>query len=63
YGALLSNLVFIPLANKLKYKDEEEMFVRELIMEGLLAVQESENPRIVRQKMESYLRPSQRATE
>ncbi|NOQ77423.1 MAG: motility protein A, partial [Methylococcaceae bacterium] len=41
YGALLSNLVFIPLANKLKYKDEEEMFVRELIMEGLLAVQES----------------------
>lgn len=60
YGSLLSNLVLIPLANKLKHKNEEEMFIRELIIEGVLAVHEGENPRIVRQKMEIFLSPSLR---
>lgn len=60
YGALLSNLVFNPLSNKLKHKSDEEIFIRELITEGILAIQESENPRIVQQKMEAYLRPTQR---
>ncbi|MCQ8105369.1 MotA/TolQ/ExbB proton channel family protein [Methylomonas sp. SURF-2] len=60
YGTLLSNLIFSPMANKLKQKNKEEMFLRELCMEGVLAVQECENPRIVRQKLESFLRPKSR---
>lgn len=60
YGSLLGNLVFSPMGNKLKQKDKEEMFIREMIIEGILAVQESENPRIVRQKLESFLHPALR---
>ena len=61
YGTLLSNLVFSPLSNKLKFKSEEEQLIRDLIVEGLLAINESEHPRIVRQKMETFLCPSQRS--
>jgi len=61
YGTLLSNLVFSPLSNKLKYKSEEELLIRDLIIEGILAINESEHPRIVRQKMETFLCPSQRS--
>jgi len=63
YGALLSNLVFSPLSNKLNHKSAEESFIRELIIEGILAIQESENPRIVQQKMESFLSPKQRTVQ
>jgi len=61
YGTLLSNLVFSPLSNKLKYKSEEEQLIRDLIIEGVLAINESEHPRLVRQKMETFLSPSQRS--
>lgn len=60
YGSLLGNLVFSPMGNKLKQKDKEEIVIREMIIEGILAVQESENPRIVRQKLESFLKPTLR---
>lgn len=60
YGTLLSNLIFNPMANKLKQKNKEEMFLRDLCMEGVLAVQECENPRIVRQKLEAFLSPKSR---
>ncbi len=61
YGTLLSNLVFSPLSNKLKYKSEQELLIRDLIIEGVLAINEGEHPRIVRQKMEIFLEPSKRS--
>lgn len=60
YGTLLSNLVFSPMGNKLQQKNKEELFIRELVIEGVLAIQNCENPRIVRQKLESFLRPKLR---
>lgn len=60
YGTLLSHLVFSPMGNKLKQKNIEELLLRELAIEGILAIQNSENPRIVRQKLESFLRPKLR---
>jgi chemotaxis protein MotA len=57
YGTLLSNLVFSPMGSKLKQKNNEELLLRELAIEGVLAIQNCENPRIVRQKLESFLRP------
>ncbi len=56
-GVSLANLVWLPLAGKLKLRSKEEVAGRELILEGLAALQAGENPRIVRQKLEAYLAP------
>ncbi len=63
YGSLLANLVFNPMGNKLKQKDKQEMISREVMVEGILAVQAGENPRIVREKLESFLTPKLRGIE
>ena len=48
YGVFTANLFWLPLANKLKIKSKEEVQVRELAMEGLLAIQAGDNPRVVK---------------
>ncbi len=63
YGVVLANFLYIPLANKLKQKDRDEMIAREIIVEGILAIQAGENPRIVRDKLESFLPPKLRVSE
>ena len=60
YGALLANLIFNPIAGKLKNKSNEESLVKEIIIEGILSIQAGENPRIVAEKMKSYLHPKQK---
>lgn len=55
YGTLLANLIFIPIAGKLKLKSNEEVFMKEIMIEGILSVQAGENPRIVAEKMKSFL--------
>lgn len=60
YGVVLSNLVFIPIAGKLKVKSEEEVLLREVMIEGILSIQAGENPHIVEQKLESFLPPKVR---
>lgn len=60
YGVILSNLFFNPMGNKLKQKDKTEMVAREVIVEGVLAIQAGENPRIVRDKLEAFLAPKLR---
>ncbi len=47
YGTVLANLVFIPMKNKLEQKTEEEMFIRQIIIEGVIGVQSGQNPRIL----------------
>ena len=60
YGVLLANLVFTPIAGRLRLKSEEELLVREMMAAGILAIQRGENPQIVREKLESYLAPKGR---
>lgn len=55
YGAFLANLFFIPLANKLKIKSQEEVLIRELMIEGILSIQAGENPRIIEEKLKAFL--------
>ncbi len=55
YGALLANLFFIPIAEKLKVRSEEEILLKEVIIEGILSIQAGENPRIVREKLNAFL--------
>ncbi|GAB7079488.1 flagellar motor protein [Megalodesulfovibrio paquesii] len=60
YGAILSNLVFLPIAGKLKHRSKEEVLVRAMIMEGILAISKGENPRIIEEKLTSYIAPKMR---
>ncbi|QXM06143.1 flagellar motor protein [Crassaminicella indica] len=62
YGALLANLIFIPIAAKLKLRSREEILIKEVIVEGLLSIQAGENPRIIEVKLKSFLSPKQRKT-
>lgn len=60
YGLILANLVFVPIAGKLRVKTEEEILLREVMIEGILSIQAGENPHIVEQKLHSFLPPKDR---
>lgn len=55
YGALLANLVFLPIASKLEFKTEEEAFVKQLIIEGVIGVQSGQNPKILEEKLSAFI--------
>jgi len=57
YGVCSANLLFLPLGNKLKAISHEEVLVREIMMEGILAIQAGDNPRIVEEKLKAFLSP------
>ncbi|GFM35381.1 motility protein A [Desulfovibrio psychrotolerans] len=60
YGAIMANCLFLPMAKKLEERSNEEALNMELIMEGVLAILNGEHPSIVREKLNSFLPPSQR---
>lgn len=55
YGVLLANLIFNPIANNLRTRDEEECLCHQLVVEGVMAIQAGENPKFIREKLEGYL--------
>ena len=55
YGALLANLVFIPLAGKLGTRSKTESLLREMIVEGILGIVRGESPTAVREKMHAFI--------
>lgn len=63
YGVGSANLVFLPIANKLKMKARHEARRRELILEGILAIQEGLNPQIVREKLRGFADPTANPSE
>ncbi len=56
YGVGLSNLLFLPLANKLKAHARADAQYRELVIEGLVAIAEGENPRNIETRLQGFLR-------
>lgn len=55
YGTLLANLVFIPMAGKLENKTYHEIFIKQVIIEGVIGVQSGQNPRILEEKLGAFL--------
>jgi len=55
YGAVLSNLLFLPIAGKLRNHIEEELLVKAITIEGILAIGKQENPTLVEQKLQGFL--------
>ena len=60
YGSLLANWICAPVAAKLKSRNEEEIQVKEIMIEGLLSIQAGENPRVIEEKLKSFLSPGSR---
>jgi len=57
YGTLLANLLFLPIAGKLKTRSKQEMLIKTMVIEGIIAIQAGDNYRIVEQKLKAFLSP------
>lgn len=60
YGSLLANWISIPIASKLKAINATEIMTKEVICEGILSIQAGENPRVIEEKLKSFLAPKLR---
>ncbi len=60
YGAVLANLVFIPISKKLELRSETEAGFMELVVEGIISIAKGENPRMIKEKLETFLPPPMR---
>lgn len=61
YGAVIANAWFLPIADKLAYYSREELQAYTVILQGILAIQSGDNPRVVEQKLSVYLSAKDRA--
>jgi chemotaxis protein MotA len=57
YGISTANLFWLPIANKLKARSEEEILIRQVMIEGVLSISVGDNPRIVEEKLKAFLPP------
>ncbi|WP_066172972.1 flagellar motor protein MotP [Bacillus marinisedimentorum] len=55
YGSLLANLVFNPMASKLENKTGEEVFLKEIVIEGIIGIQSGQNPTFLEEKLSAFL--------
>jgi chemotaxis protein MotA len=60
YGVGSANVIFLPTANKLKSMSAEEIELRSMTLEGILSIQAGDNPRVVADKLLSFIPPSER---
>lgn len=55
YGVCLANLFYLPIATKLKIKDQMEVQTMEMILDGIISIQSGENPAILKEKLKTHL--------
>lgn len=55
YGVGSANLFFLPMSGKLKYLIEQEVVMREMLIEGLVSIANGENPRVIESKLQGYI--------
>jgi chemotaxis protein MotA len=60
YGSMMQNWLFVPMGTKLGYQNICEARSREMTIEGVLSIQAGDNPRILAQKMLTFLTPKDR---
>ena len=62
YGAVLANMLFLPMSGKLKNRSAEEVMAKELMLHGILSIARGDNPRVIEQKLHSFLPPAMRTS-
>jgi chemotaxis protein MotA len=60
YGVGSANVLWIPFGTKIKGKSAKEVLLMELVLEGILSIQAGENPRVIREKLMTFLPPQTR---
>lgn len=60
YGAIAANVMFSPFAEKLGFLNKQELISLEIIVRGIMAIQSGENPRVIEQKLNTFLPPKMR---
>lgn len=60
YGSMIANWLCIPIAAKMKVNNDLEIIVKDVMVEGLLSIQAGENPRVIEEKLKSFLSPAVR---
>jgi chemotaxis protein MotA len=61
YGSVLANWIATPVASKLKANNAVEIKTKEILIEGLLSIQAGENPRVIEEKLKSFMSPKERS--
>ncbi len=62
YGVILANLIFLPAAGKLKTRSNSELMQKQLMISGILSIQSGDNPRVLEDKLHSFISPQKRKT-
>ena len=57
YGALIANLVCLPIANKLEFRSKEEALAKRVITEGIISIMQGANPKVLKDKLEAFVPP------
>ena len=57
YGAIVSNVMMLPFAEKLGYINQQELLVMEIVVRGIMGIQSGENPRVIEQKLTTFIPP------
>jgi chemotaxis protein MotA len=63
YGAMIANMIAMPIADKLTLRKADELRTRSICIDGVLAIQEGQNPRIIESMLKAYLEPAKRGGE
>lgn len=60
YGCILAHLIFAPISNKLKVRNDEELLYKQIMIEGILAIQAGDNPKFLREKLVTFVGQKER---
>jgi chemotaxis protein MotA len=63
YGSFIANVVFVPLAGRLKYISDVDVVVKEMIVEGIVSIQMGESPYMIQEKLNKYIKDDEREKE
>jgi chemotaxis protein MotA len=58
FGILLANLLWLPMASRIKERNKQLLLMREIMIEGILAIQAGDNPSLLEEKLNAFLDPS-----
>lgn len=60
YGTILANLLFLPVAGKLKTRSKQEILLKQMMLQGVVSIQSGDNHRVVEQKLKAFIAPRAR---
>ena len=61
YGVFMANLIFLPIGGKLKRKSENEMMLKNIVIEGIISIHAREHPMLIKEKLMTFVPSSQRS--